>query len=64
MTHQKMVHRSTEYVVMRYVENLNWYLVIHGENSSIRGKDVLPIVVGGVLVMLFSLTCQLASEFI
>lgn len=59
-----MVHRSTEYVVMRYIENLNWYLVIHGENSSIRGKDVPTIVVGGVLVMLFSLTCQLASEFI
>ncbi len=43
-----------EYVVMRYVEQLNWYLVLHGEDASIKGKEIFPVVLGSVIVILIN----------
>lgn len=35
-------NRDGEYVIMRFVENLNWYLVIHGAGKALTREDILP----------------------
>lgn len=49
-------NKDGEYVVMRYVENLNWYLVIHGDGDTLEWGDVLPISAITALLMLLDFT--------
>lgn len=47
------VNNDGEYVLMRFVEDLNWYLVVHGPKVSINIGDDLPAIVrtGCVLII-------------
>lgn len=40
-----------EYVVMRFVDSLNWYLVIHGNPEKMTVENMLPIILGGMFVV-------------
>ena len=46
------VNSDGEYLVMRYVDNLNWYLVIHGKLDKISIQEVLPVIVGALIIIL------------
>ena len=46
------VNSDGEYLVMRYVDNLNWYLVIHGELDKISIQEVLPVIFGALAIIL------------
>lgn len=48
-------NKDGEYVVMRFVDNLNWYLVIHGECGTISTGDVIPILAGAACVIMINL---------
>lgn len=44
-----------EFVVMRYVESLNWYLAIHKNTNGITPQDVLPVWLSSAGVVLVNL---------
>lgn len=45
-------NKDGEYVVMRFVEDLNWYLVIHGDGNTLDWKDALPVIAITALLLL------------
>ena len=45
------VNSAGEYVVMRYVDNLDWYLVIHGGLDKISIQEVLPIIFEALIII-------------
>lgn len=47
-------NQNGEYVLMRYVESLNWYLVIHGAKNTLDAKDVVPIAAGALGIVLIN----------
>lgn len=49
------INQNNEYVVMRFVDNLNWYLVIHGNVESIRFDDIQSIVFGTSFMIILNL---------
>lgn len=53
------VNSQGKYVVMRYVDDLNWYMVIHGDSGSITIKDVIPKVTGAVVISIMSVIVYL-----
>ncbi len=46
------VNPDGEYLVMKYVDNLNWYLVIHGKLDTIGIREVLPVIFGALAIIL------------
>lgn len=44
-----------EYVIMRYVDDLNWYLVIRGYLRSITFKEILPLLISSLIVILVNI---------
>lgn len=47
---------NNEYVVMRYVDDLGWYLVIRGHLKSIDSSELIPLVLLFLGVILINLT--------
>lgn len=45
-------NKDGEYVVMRFVEDLNWYLVIHGDGNTMDWRDTLPVIANTALLLL------------
>ncbi len=45
------VNKDGDYVVMRYVDSLNWYLVIHGEKITVTWKDIAPAFITGLFLI-------------
>lgn len=45
---------SGEYVIMRYVDDLNWYLVIRGNLSKINSTEIIPICLLGLFLLLIN----------
>lgn len=44
-----------EYVVMRYIDSIDWYLVIHGLDGNLKVADLLPIILGSLCVIIVNL---------
>lgn len=52
-------NENGEYVVMRYVDSLNWYLVIHGEKVTVTWKDIAPALLTGVFLIVVNIFAEL-----
>lgn len=48
-------NKNGDHVVMRYVDSLNWYLVIHGEKIMVEWKDIAPAEVIGIFFIAVNL---------
>ena len=44
-----------DYVMMRYVDSLNWYLVIHGKKVTVTLKDIIPALLVGIILIVVNL---------
>ncbi len=53
---------SGEFVVMRFVERLNWYLVIHGKSGVLTKSEVLPVVFAAVLLVVLNCAVLFALD--
>lgn len=49
------VNSNGEFVVMRYVDNLQWYLVVHGNQATIKIKEMLPVLLGAAAVIVINI---------
>lgn len=45
------INKDGDYVVMRYVDSLNWYLVIHGEKITVTWKNIAPAFLTGIFLI-------------
>lgn len=44
-----------EYIIMKFIDDLNWYLVVHGKPSELGKIDATPIVAGAICIIVINL---------